>query len=100
MPWLILSEDTPDAARIRADRAVMDAHWAYELSIKDRILAAGSLRTDDGATPNGSLLVLLADSRDEAMALIQADPATRAGLRGTITIRYWNAAILDGRELG
>ncbi len=36
----------------------MDAHWAYELSIKDRILAAGSLRTDDGATPIGSLLIL------------------------------------------
>jgi hypothetical protein len=29
------------------------------------------------------------------MALIRADPATAAGLRDSITIRYWNAAILD-----
>jgi hypothetical protein len=29
------------------------------------------------------------------MALIQGDPATATGLRGSITIRYWNAANLD-----
>lgn len=95
MPWLILSEDAPDAARLRADTALMASHWEYELSIKHRILAAGSLRSDDALTPTGSLLLVEADSRDAAMALIQADPATAAGLRGSITIRYWNAAILD-----
>ena len=66
----------------------MDAHWDYELSIRHRILAAGSLRSDDGLTPTGSLL------------LVGADPATAAGLRGSITIRYWNAAILDRQEVG
>ena len=39
MPWMIVSEDAPNSAATRADRAVMDAHWAYELSIRDRILA-------------------------------------------------------------
>jgi hypothetical protein len=34
------------------------------------------------------------------MALIRADPATAAGLRGSITIRYGNAAILDRQEVG
>ena len=100
MPWLILSEDAPGAARLRADAVLMAAHWDYELSIKHRILAAGSLRSDDGLTPTGSLLLVGADSRDAAMALIRADPATAAGLRGSITIRYWNAAILDRQEGG
>jgi uncharacterized protein YciI len=100
MPWLILSEDAPGAARLRADPALMAAHWDYELSIKHCILAAGSLRSDDGLTPIGSLLLVGADSRDAAMALIQADPATKVGLRGSITIRCWNAAILDRQELG
>jgi uncharacterized protein YciI len=99
MPWLILSEDAPDAARLRADAGLMAAHWEYELSIRHRILAAGSLRSDDGLTPNGSLLLVDASSRDEAMALIEADPATQAGLRGRIAIRYWNAAILNGQPL-
>jgi hypothetical protein len=95
MPWLILSEDAPAAARLRADAALMAAHWEYALSIKHRILAAGSLRSDDGLTPTGRLLLVGAGSRDAAMALIRGDPATKAGLRGSITIRYRNAAILD-----
>jgi uncharacterized protein len=100
IPWLILSEDASDAARLRADAALMAAHWDHELSIRHRILAAGSLRSDDGLTPTGSLLLVGADSRDAAMALIRADPATAAGLRGSITIRYRNAAILDRQEVG
>jgi hypothetical protein len=28
--------------------ALMDAHWAYEQSIRHKILCAGSLRSDDG----------------------------------------------------
>ena len=43
MPWMIVSEDSADGPRLRADAALMAAHWDYELSIKDRILAAGSL---------------------------------------------------------
>jgi uncharacterized protein YciI len=93
---MIVSEDAPGGAAIRRNKAVMDAHWAYELSVKDKILAAGSLRTDDGVTPIGSLLVLDVATREEAMAIINADPATKAGLRGTITVKRWNRAILAG----
>lgn len=96
MPWVIVSQDAPDSAVIRADRTIMDAHWAYELSIKHKILCAGSLRTDDGVTPIGSLLVLDVDTREEAMAIINADPATKAGLRGKITVTRWNKAIFGG----
>lgn len=93
MAWMIVSEDAPDGAAIRADKAVMDAHWAYELAIKDKILCAGSLRTDDGLTPIGSLLVLDVATRQEAVDLVNADPATRAGLRRNIVVRRWNVAI-------
>ena len=96
MPWMIISDDAPDGVAVRRDKAVMAAHWAYELSIKDKILAAGSLRTDDGAAPIGSLLVLDVETRAEAMAIIDADPATRAGLRGRMIVKRWNRAILGG----
>lgn len=99
MAWMILSEDSELGPSLRADTALMAAHWHYELSIRDRILAAGSLRADDGVTPVGSLLVVDAPSRAAAEALIAADPATKAGLRGRITIRYWNPAILGGEPL-
>ena len=93
MPWMITAEDSADGPRLRADKAVMDAHWAYEQSIKDRILCAGSLRTDDGKTAIGSLLVLDVETRDEALALFNADPATRSGLRTNVVVKRWNKAI-------
>jgi hypothetical protein len=96
MPWVIVSEDGPNSAAIRADRAVMDAHWAYELSIRHKILCAGSLRSDDGVTPIGSLLVLDVDTREDAMAVVNGDPATKAGLRGKVTVARWNKAIFGG----
>jgi uncharacterized protein YciI len=93
---MIVSEDSMNGAELRRDRALMDAHWAYEQSIKEKILCAGSLRSDDGVTPIGSLLVLDVYSREEAMALLNADPATRAGLRRNIVVKRWNKAILGG----
>ncbi|MGH6890701.1 MAG: YciI family protein [Dongiaceae bacterium] len=96
MPWMIVSDDAPDGPAVRSNKAVMDAHWAYELSIKGKILCAGSLRSDDGITPIGSLLVLDVDTRDEAMAIVNADPATRAGLRGRMIVKRWNRAIFGG----
>ncbi len=98
MAWMIVSEDSETGPALRGDEALMAAHWEYELSIRHRILAAGSLRSDDGQTPRGSLLIVDAPTRDAALALVEADPATRAGLRGRITITYWNPAILDRRE--
>jgi uncharacterized protein YciI len=96
MPWMIVSDDAPNGAAIRADRAVMGAHWAYELSIKARILCAGSLRSDDGVTPIGSLLVLDVATRAEALAIVNADPATKAGLRANMVVKRWNKAIFGG----
>jgi hypothetical protein len=98
MAWMIISEDSALGPDLRAKTDVMDAHWAYELSIRSKILAAGSLRADDGATPAGSLLILDVDTKAEALALIAADPATKAGQRGQITARFWNPAILAGAE--
>ena len=99
MPWLIISNDSRNGRQIRADKEVMEAHWQYELSIKDLVIAAGSLRTDDGITPTGSLLILDVETREQALDLLEADPATRAGLRGEVSIRYWNCAILNRAEL-
>lgn len=95
MPWMIVSEDSARGPALRADRALMNAHWAYEQSIKDKILCAGSLRSDDGATPIGSLLILDVETREEALELLNADPATQAGLRGNMAIKRWNKAIFN-----
>ena len=95
MAWMIVSEDSAEGTQLRRDRTLMDAHWAYEQSIRSKILCAGSLRSDDGVTPIGGLLVLDVETREEAMALFNADPATKAGLRRNIQVRRWNKAIFN-----
>ncbi len=98
MAWLIVSNDNEKGPAIRADEAVMAAHWQYELANRHLILTAGSLREDDGVAKNGSLLILDVATREEAQAFFDNDPATRAGLRGETSIRYLNAAIVKGEE--
>ena len=98
MAWLIVSNDNENGPAMRADDALMDAMWQWELSHRDIILAAGSLREDDGITKNGSILILDVETRDEAQAIFDSDPATRAGMRGQTEIRFLNVAILDGQE--
>ena len=98
MAWIIVSNDNENGPAIRADTAIMDAHWAYELANKDIILAAGSLRDDDGVTKTGSLLVLDVATREDARAFFDMDPATVAGMRGETNIRFVNIAILNGEE--
>ena len=36
MAWMITSEDSAEGPALRADSDLMAAHWAYELSIKER----------------------------------------------------------------
>ena len=87
----------PEGLDIEATREAFDLLLEKDkLKTKDKILAAGSLRTEDGKVPGGSLLILDVETREEALALLHGDPATKAGLRGTISVRYWNRAILDG----
>jgi uncharacterized protein YciI len=40
--------------------------------------------------------VLDVETREEALAIINADPATRAGLRDTMIVKRWNKAIFGG----
>ncbi len=98
MAWLIVSYDNENGLAVRADKAVMDAHWQYELANAQVILAAGSLREDDGVTKIGSTLILDVETREEANTFFTNDPATIAGMRGKTEIRYLNVAILKKTE--
>ena len=89
MPWVIVSQDHPDRRHLRQDAALMQAQVDYEQKIRDKILAAGSTRSDDGETPTGGLLILDVETREQAEALFNADPFTREGLRTTVVMTNW-----------
>jgi hypothetical protein len=72
----------------------IDAIFTIAASRRRNALAV--ILAADAAT--GSLLVLDVTTRAEAEAFFANDPATKAGLRGTTSIRYLNAAILNREE--
>ncbi len=98
MAWLVIANDSETGPAIRADQRIMDAMWQFELENRATILVAGSLREDDKVTKNGSVLLLDVETREEAEAILASDPATKAGLRGEVQIRWLNVAILDKIE--
>lgn len=76
-----------DAAGVAALRVeVRPAHKAYLAAVADRIGFAGPLLAEDGETPSGSLLVIDFADRAAAMAWLDAEPFTRAGVYGTRTV--------------
>jgi len=74
----------------------MDAHGCYELSNRDKILCAGSVRTEDGESAAGGLPVPEAETRDRAERPFHGNPASRAGLRVNVVIGRWNRTIFGG----
>ena len=61
-------------------------------------MCAGSLRTDDGKTRKGSMLLVNLPTRKDAEDFFANDPASKAGMRGKTEIRWLNVAILDRIE--
>ncbi|MFC7333820.1 YciI family protein [Rhodocista pekingensis] len=87
MPFILECLDRPGSLDIRA--ANRPAHLAHIDTVADRVIAAGPILADDGATPVGSLLILDFADRAEVEAFAAADPYARAGLFASSSIRPW-----------
>ncbi len=80
--------DRLDAGELR--QRVRPEHKAYLAQVAERIAFAGPLLADDGQTMLGSLLVI--DFADRAMALawLESEPFTRAGLYGEAQVHAFS----------
>ena len=76
--------DRPDAGELRA--RVRPEHKVYLAAVAERIAFAGPLLADDSQTMLGSLLVIDFVDRAAALAWLQQEPFTRAGLYGASRI--------------
>ena len=75
--FAIIAWDVPDSAGLRAEHRT--AHFARIETIADRLRLAGPLR-DDSGNNIGSLVIIAADSRADALAVFEADPYFAAGV--------------------
>ncbi|MGF1591770.1 MAG: YciI family protein [Kiloniellaceae bacterium] len=69
------------------------AHLDYLKGQVDRLLIAGPLLADDGATVAGSLLVIEAEDRAGAEAFAAGDPYAKAGLFESVTIKAFKKVL-------
>lgn len=96
MPFAVIATDKPGAADLRA--RTRPEHLDYLEANLDRLVAAGALFDDEGASATGSLYLVDSDDREAAKAFIANDPYTRVGLFGSIEIVRWRRGVLDHKS--
>jgi uncharacterized protein YciI len=89
MKFAVIVDYKPDDPRLAGIRPV-HRQYLTELREKGKLAISGPF-TEGG----GALIVLEADSKEEAEALVQADPFTKAGVFLSYVIRPWNPIFIN-----
>lgn len=89
MLFALLCTDKPGALQLRLDTRPDHLAYLNDLNAKGILKIAGPLLDEDGK-PTGSLIILKAETVEEARALAEADPYAKAGLFSTVEIKAYN----------
>jgi len=87
MLYALICTDKPDALQLRLD--TRPAHLEHLKAHEAQIKLAGPFTNEDASQMNGSLLIVEADSADEARAIADRDPYAQAGLFADVQVRPW-----------
>lgn len=92
--FAVVFDDTPAMAGVR--RRLEPAHLDYLRAHAGEIKLGGGLREDAGGPYVGGLWIVEVESRERAVALIEADPYQRAEPR-PYRLLLWGKALPDLR---
>jgi uncharacterized protein YciI len=87
MLFALICIDRPDSLAVRL--ANRPDHVAYLENLGETLVFAGPFMMEDGATMNGSLIVIEATSLEAARNIAAGDPFAKAGLFDSVEIRPW-----------
>ena len=90
MLFAMMAKDKPGSLDKRT--ATRPVHLEHLKTLGDKLVLAGALLGDDG-NPEGSLLILEAESLEAAKTAFLADPFVREGIFGSVEIKPWRVAI-------
>ncbi len=95
--YVILGMDKPDSLELRM--ATREAHFAHLAKYSEQVRLGGPFLDEDGRM-TGSMIILEAESLEEARAFHTSDPYTTAGLFESSEVRPWRATAggLGGRR--
>ena len=89
MLFAFVCQDKPDSLQLRIDTRPPHVEWLTGLNAEGKLAFAGPFLDAEGK-PNGSLVVVNAETIEDARALSAADPYAKAGLFASVDIRAWN----------
>lgn len=98
MPYVIQFTDDPGTDREKKSR-VRPAHIDYISGQAQRILVSGGFFPDDDDFPNGGLVILDVETRQEAVDYIENDPFFINGMFSKYTITRWKKFIFDYKRV-
>lgn len=84
------------AGALELRKATRQSHLDWIASLSPRVKIGGPMLADDGATPVGSMLVVEAETLDDARRLFAQDPYDKAGLWQSTSVRPYNWLIRQG----
>jgi len=90
MLYAILCNDKPDSLQVRLD--TRPTHLEYLNGLGDALKFAGPFLDGEGK-PNGSMVVVEAESIEQARKIAENDPYAKAGLFAAVDVRPWNWAL-------
>lgn len=94
--FAMIAKDKPGTGDKRT--ATRPVHLEHLKAMGDKLVLAGALMGADG-NPEGSLLVLEAESLEAAEATLLADPFIAEGIFGSVEVKPWRVAFNhSGRE--
>ena len=97
MPYVITFSD--DEGVIEKKKEVRPVHIEYVTRNTHRIFASGGFFPDDSDFPNGGLIILDVETRQEAVDYIENDPFFLNGIFSRYDIRRWKKFAWDFKRV-
>ena len=97
MLFIVQFEDKPGTGELREQ--LLEAHFAFLDSMRERVLVAGSLRAEADDKPVGGLWIVEADDAAAVRDVFKDDPFWTNGLRASARINRWHKAFQDRQVL-
>lgn len=90
MLYAVICNDKNNHAKLRIE--TRPTHLEYLASLGKALKFAGPFLNEEGK-PNGTLMVVEAQSKEQAASLAAGDPYAKVGLFANVEIRPWNWVI-------
>jgi uncharacterized protein YciI len=97
MPYVITFTDDPGV--LERKKQIRPVHLEYVMKNAHRIIASGGFFLDDDDFPNGGLIILDTDLRQEAIDYIESDPFFLNGIFSKYTVKRWRKFIFDYKRI-